>query len=382
MKILHLIYTNGIAGAEKYLQHLLPGVRVNHIDCHLVIVCAPGFEKQLESYRSELISLGVPTTLFISQKKGFLKVASLIEKYLKQNEINIVHSHLLNSDLLATLVKTFFRPRLVIISTKHGYNENILKQLGYSVERKDIKKKLKKDVHFYVSKAVNKKIDFNFAVSHAISMLYYNLGLTKEPMPYIYHGVNMKQVEKDPNFRLAGKQLISVGRLEEIKGQRYLLEAMPMVIERFPDVKLIFIGKGSEENNLKMLSSSLHIDSNVLFMGFNNNPYPYVSSSDVVIIPSLLEPFGLVYIEAFALNVPVLAFDTAAGNEIIENNKTGLLVPPRDSLALAEKLIYLLSNADSAKKLADRAFEKYQTQFNMERMVNDTVTYYKTILAD
>jgi len=382
MKILHLIYTNGVAGAEKYLLHLLPSLREKGFDCHVIMVCSPDSKQLLENYQELLKSTGTPVTLIITRRRRFLKAAGGINRYLKQHGIKVVHSHLLYSDVLAIMVKLIFYRKLVIISTKHGYNEQILKKIEYAVDSDNLKKTSKKGIYFYVTKFVIKKTNYNYAVSRAASLLYYNLGLIKEIMPFIYHGVTVKQLDKTDeinNYRLSRKQLITVGRLEEIKGHRYLLEAMPMIIKEFNDIKLLIIGEGSEKNNLQQLANRLNINQYVVFMGFNSDPYSYVNKSDVVIIPSLFEPFGLVYIEAFALKTPVVAFDTAAGNEIIQNNITGLLVKPKDSIALAKKIIFLLANPSVAIKIAEAARQRYMDHFSTKRMVDDTAAYYKKI---
>jgi glycosyltransferase involved in cell wall biosynthesis len=96
--------------------------------------------------------------------------------------------------------------------------------------------------------------------------------------------------------------------------------------------------------------------------------------------PSLYESFGLVFIEAFASKVPVVAFDAPAANEIITDNETGLLVPVSNSPALADKIIYVLQNPGEGKRIAINGYKKYVDYFNTERMVKDTVNWYHTII--
>ena len=105
-------------------------------------------------------------------------------------------------------------------------------------------------------------------------------------------------------------------------------------------------------------------------------PYSYISNSDVIILPSLFEPFGLVYIEALALKIPIVAFDTPAGNEILQNNETALLVKKEDSGALAEQIIYLLRNRGERDGLAQRGYAKYQGSYTTEIMIKNTAEWY------
>ncbi len=380
MKILHLIYTNGIAGAEKYLRHLLPPLKAHGIQPHLIIVCSPGFEGPLKKYCDESNAVGIPTRLIIASRFGFVKAAWSISRYLSTHRIKYIHSHLLNSDVLATLVKTIFNRKVIIISTKHGYKESILKQIPSRENMSALKIEAAGEVYYKVTRWVVKHAAYNYAVSKAISNLYYELGLTKAAMPFIHHGVTVPGKRNNmEGYRFAPHQLIIVGRLEEFKGHNYLVRALPAVLANFPDCKLVIIGEGSQEINLKSLSRELGIEEKIMFLGFNNDPYSYVSSSDVIILPSLFEPFGLVYIEAFALKVPVVAFDTPAGNEIMQNETTALLVPPRDVAALAEKIIYLLSNPAIRRDLAERAHAAYLQTYSTERMVQDTADFYLSL---
>jgi len=381
MKILHLIYTNGIAGAEKYLQHLLPAMQQTGISSHIIIVCERGAEKMMEEYKNSFVEKNIPVLLMSSGRRGFPKTAYRIADYLKKNNISIIHSHLLNSDVLATLVKMFFKRDVVIISTKHGYKESIQKYMSDAFPVQKRKMIAKKGFYYYVSRITMKWADHNYAVSRAIANLYYELKLTDELMPHIYHGVNVPP--QYPNgkegYRIAEKQIITVGRLEEVKGHSYLLKAMPEVIKAFPDCKLLILGDGADRQKLEALTAELGIGANVDFMGFTSNPYPYMTHSDMAIFTSFFESFGLVYIEAFALQTPVVAFDTPAGNEIMENNVTALLVPVKDSGSLAKNIISIFRDPEMARQMADRAYQKYKEFFSTERMAQETSNYYRSL---
>ena len=382
MKVAHLIYTNGIAGAEKYLLHLLPSLKQYDIECHLILVCSNEAEKLLKKYCDLMEQKGVEATLMVSNRIGFFKTAGKINQYVKQHQINYVHSHLVNTDVIATMIKLFFNRKIIFISTKHGYRETILKKVVDVDDVSILKTKAEKEIYYYVTRFTVNKADHNYAVSNAIARLYYNLGLSKQLMPFIHHGITItaeQQTGDSSKYRLAKQQLVIVGRLAEYKGHRYLLEAMPAVIKKYPACKLLVIGIGAEKNALQELTKKLNIDEHVIFLDFQPNPYNYVKQSDVIILPSLFEPFGLVYIEAFALKTPVVAFDTAAGNEIMENNCTALLAPAGDTEVLAEKIIYLLDHPDESGKMTERAYNKYVEKFSTEKMVKATASFYRDI---
>lgn len=376
MKILHLIYSEAVSGAEKYIKQLLPGLNQYNINCHLIIVSPKSTAPAFYNYCEVLNRQGVTTTLIEANRGSLFFTAKKISSYLKANKIDIVHSHLLNSDIIAVAVKLFFFKKLYLISSKHGYQEKILQQYEPG-------KKIKlNDLYYHITKFTLRHINQNLSVSNAIAEMYINLGFTKEKFPVIHHGVTIAGVGKDENAancRKVNPQLIIVGRLELIKGHSYLLKALPEVLTVFPTTGLLIIGEGTEKANLINEVNRLGLKDRVTFMGFQSHPYSYIAHSDIAVLPSLFEPFGLVYIEAFALQTSVVAFDTAAGNEIMDNGITALLVPKANSNQLAQKIIYLLTHANERKKMEERAYEKYKQSFTAEVMIKNTANWYRSL---
>ncbi|MGB4845497.1 MAG: glycosyltransferase family 4 protein [Ferruginibacter sp.] len=376
MRILHLIYTQGISGAEKYLKHLLPGLRQYGIDCDLMVICPGNAAGKLQYYCEEMNELGVKTTLLTASRPAIVFTAKKINSYLKANNIHIVHSHLLNTDLIAAVLKMLFYPKLFLISTKHGYQEKILQQ------NEPGKKFRPNDLYYHITRFTLSKIDQNLSVSNGISELFVNLNFTKTKYPFIHHGIAIEEFDREamrPSCRKGNPQLIIVGRIELFKGHHFLIDALPEVVKAFPATKLLVLGEGSEKNNCIEKITRLGLQEHVEFLGFQPHPYSFIAHSDVIILPSLFEPFGLVYIEAFALKTAVVAFNTAAGNEIMQNNETALLVDKGDSKALAEKIIYLLSNVEERKRITENAYAKYKSSFTTEIMIKNTANWYLSL---
>lgn len=374
MKIVHLIYTHGISGAEKYLKHLLPGLKKEGIESDLLVVCPKHGESILRNYCKELEGLGIKTSLIVSSRLATLITAKKIAGYLKANKINILHSHLLNSDFIAAIMKTFFYRNVYIISTKHGYQEKVLQQYepGKFIKLSDL--------YYKITRFTLRKINVNVAVSKGLAELYHNLKISDELFPYIHHGISVADfnaADYREACRKAKDQLIIVGRIELFKGHRYLIDALPAVVKAFPDTKLLVLGEGSEKRNCMAQIENLGMQQYVEFLGFKDHPYSYIANSDVIILPSLFEPFGLVYIEALALKTPVVAFNSPAGNEIMEDKNTAFLVNRHDSAGLAEKIIFLLKNKAKAAEMSQRAYDAYKTRFTTEVMVKNTAAWYK-----
>jgi glycosyltransferase involved in cell wall biosynthesis len=377
LKILHLIFSEQVAGAEKHLLSLLPGLQQEGYDCELICVTPLKSKDKFTGYCEELNQRGVKATLITGNQYGFLGIAKRIGKYCKENNIRVVHSHLFKSDLLAVLTKELFAKNIFLISTKHGYEEKYLSSYP------EHKGKIFYNAYYFISKYLCRNTNEQVTVSRIMSDVYFNLKLTPQPIKYIHHGIDIAVEDITVNaaqFRTGEPQLIIVGRVEKVKGHQYLFDAMPAVAREFPGVKLLVIGEGTEKDNLINKASVLGIKDNVSFLGFQQDPYGYMTHSDLIILPSMFESFGLVYIEAFALQLPVVGFDAPACNEIIVDNETGLLVPMYDSQALAEKILFLLRNPEERKRLAENAYKKYKEYYTTSRMIGETAAWYRSIL--
>jgi len=376
LKILHLIYSSGPFGAEKHLLQLLPALKTHNIFCEVIFICPKNNTRALEEYCEKMNGLGIKITLLtVTSKISLFSAARSVYKYLKKNDISLLHSHLFSADFTAVLIKKLYLPYLILFSTKHGYEEEYLLQYGLG------NKKINYNFYYFISKVINKRIDHNVAVSKTLSQLYSYLKLVTGEMKYIDHGI--KPNEPDLNIKaLPGHpKIMIVGRLSGIKGHLYLFKAMPEVIARFPQIKLYILGIGVLKDYLYEEAKNLNILDNIEFIGLAN-PANFTPYCQAMVLPSLFESFGLVYIESFALKIPVIAFDTINGSCIIEDNKTGFLVRKEDVKALAEKIIFVLSSPKISEGVAENAYKKYLTEYTVETMAKKTADWYTISLKN
>jgi phosphatidylinositol alpha-mannosyltransferase len=152
--------------------------------------------------------------------------------------------------------------------------------------------------------------------------------------------------------------ILSVGRLEKVKGHRYLIDAFAQIKKEMPQAKLIFVGDGSERENLEKQVSDLGL-SDAEFIGeVPHRELPsWYHGADVFVMPSLSEGFGICAIEAMASGVPVVASGVGGLLDIIENGQTGLLVAPKDSKSLAGAVCLLLRDKNLYHHIIIRAKE-------------------------
>ncbi len=375
MKILHVIYTEGVSGAEKHLLNLLPGMKHRGYECELLLICPADKKEKFTAMITKLNEHQVPVHIINASGSITLTALLKLKHFIRKNKILTVHSHLLRTDLLLSLVKQLFCRRLFIISTKHGYHEQV--QENYSVEHFVVKK----DLYFYLTRFTLKMINENISISKCISQLFLNLQLTKEYFYVIPHGLDIfPKKESKASFKKGSPQLLIVGRLEKYKGHSYMLDALPEILKSFPETKLVLLGTGAYRDELEIKIKEAGTQKAVIFEGFQSDAASYFAASDIIAVPSVFEPFGLVFIEAMALHTPIVSFDVPAGNEFLKHNENAMLANKFESADLARNIKILLSSPEERERIAENAYNYYLHNFTAEKMVNNTVEFYMKIL--
>jgi len=177
------------------------------------------------------------------------------------------------------------------------------------------------------------------------------------------------------NVKIVG----TVTRLREEKGNEYLIRALPMMLEQGLNFTLLIIGDGPLRDKLECLVNDLGVEKVVKFLGFRSDVPELLSLFDIQVIPSLTEGFPLCLAEAMASKNAVVASEVGGMNEIGRDGETVLFVPPKNSQAIAEKIIYLLNNDDITEKLSENAVN-YSTIFSIKNSVNDLQHVYEELV--
>ncbi|HEY0356041.1 MAG TPA: glycosyltransferase, partial [Flavisolibacter sp.] len=167
-----------------------------------------------------------------------------------------------------------------------------------------------------------------------------------------------------------------------VKQHHLVIELLPQIRQQFPDVKLVLVGTGDQEQNLRDLAGKLGVTDCVHFAGFQTNIHDYIYHSDISLVPSSAEGFGVVILEAWHNAKPVIAFDVPAPNEIIEDNKDGFLVKPFDKAELLNRILLLLQNKKLSADMGQAGYDKLQQYFTMDVMLEKTLAMYQRALAE
>lgn len=171
------------------------------------------------------------------------------------------------------------------------------------------------------------------------------------------------------------------GPLEIVKGAAFFLRACHRVIESGHSIRIVIAGSGPEERSLRQLASSLQLSRCLTFVDGGVSMAGYLSAIDIFCLPSLQQGIGVMMLEAMALGRPVIASGVGGVLSVIEDNVTGLIVPPSDSRSLAERIIELLQNREYTRKLAAAGQQLIRDRFNETRMLDEVITVYREVQA-
>lgn len=203
-----------------------------------------------------------------------------------------------------------------------------------------------------------------------------------------YNGVDLERFSPHvsgesirDHFKLGSKPVVLfLGRLVPYKGVEFMLQAAPLILREVPDAYFL-VGGASRHDTLKIsrLLADQRVRERFIFMGYvpDGEVAQLYASCDVFCFPSLWEGFGIPLAEAQAVGKPVVAFNNCAVPEVVEDQRTGILVPPRNWRKLAKSVVFLLKNRDVAYVMGKAGRERVGRLFTWDRVAKVVETAYE-----
>ncbi|MBI1936238.1 glycosyltransferase [Candidatus Woesearchaeota archaeon] len=305
----------------------------------------------------------------------FFELLHIIE-IIKREKIDIIHAHwLIPQGFLAAVIKKFCR--IHYIATAHAgdifpLRKRLLKSVGaFSIKNADCM-------------TANSTFTKNSV-----------LGIYGRDIEIIPMGVDLRSFSpknKDAKIRekygINGSFILFVGRLAEKKGTEYLIRAIPMVLEKLPNSKLLIVGDGPEKERLENLTNELKLNRNVIFAGkvINQDLPKYYATADIFVGPSIVakggdtEGLGIVFLEAIASGTCVVGTNVGGIPDIIKNNETGLLVEEKNLEELAKAIVKLLKDKKLQQKLKKNAMNHIRKNYSWDIVAEKFSSLYAKIL--
>ena len=202
----------------------------------------------------------------------------------------------------------------------------------------------------------------------------------EEKLRLVYNGVEIKEC---PEFNGQNHRIGIIARLTPLKGHPFFIEAIARLRERFPDIKGFIIGPIPEDKigykkELEKLIAKLHLK-NIHFIPPEQKKEIFPTLNLMLSCSIVPEAFGRSIVEAQLAGIPVIATNLGAVPEIIEDRKTGLLVPPGNSEALAKAITWVFTHQEEWKKMTESAKKIARERFSVEQMVNRIINVYQGV---
>ena len=356
-KIMFFMFSLAGGGAERTIVNIINNIDKTKFEVMLIL----GQRKNNEYL--DLVSSDVKVQYLDCTRVKYCILK--LRKVILKEEPNFVFSTLNPNNVVLTIANmlTFSKKSKVVIreannrsqSGKVNFPNKILTFLTYN---------------FLADKVI--------ALSHGVKDdLVNSFRISSQKIKVIYNPVEIDKIKRLSNETVEEiinkekeKIIIAVGRLVEQKDLSTLIKAFALVDSKIAS-RLVILGIGPLENELKKLSRDLDVANKIIFLGFKKNPYKYIFQSDLFVLSSKWEGFGHVIVEAMACATPVVSTDCKSGpGEIIGDNEYGVLSPVGDVEELARNIIKLLTNETLSNTYVRKGLER-ATNFKADSITNE-----------
>lgn len=285
---------------------------------------------------------------------SFYRAYRNLYKILSHQPIDIIHSHSEYTDITALMLKV------------SGVAPKILRTVHYGYHEEWARKPLRRAIltNFLYPLLFNVEIGINQANTERLNRRWVARLLKREAIK-IYNAIPLErfenlQIDKDAKRNSLGIPtdaivIGSVGRLTEQKGYCYLIDAVPTILQEYPNAYFLIVGDGHLKQELIEQADTLGVTTQVIFTGARTDVEELLLCMDLFVSSSLWEGLPTVILEAMACRVPVVATNIPGTNELVLDGVNGWLAPAKDSRALAETIVQALKNSRRWLKITTEA---------------------------
>jgi glycosyltransferase involved in cell wall biosynthesis len=341
--------------------------------------CAPGGD-----LIDEVVKQGVkfhPIRNFVQRISIYDDLMALFELVLlmRRQRYDIVHTHNSKAGFIGRLAARI-AGMPIVVHTIHGFAFH------------EFEKPPRQILFILLERFAARFADKLITVSEPLKQWGLRLGIgKKEQYITIYDGIEINRFILDVNvgqkrqeFGIKAADLVVgvVSKLWEGKGHRCILQAAQKVVKKVPDVKFMFVGEGYLRKELEQLVQKLGLSDYVIFTGFRTDIPQITAIFDIAVLASFYEGLGRVLLEAMVLGKPVIATRVGGIVDVVDDGKTGILVPPNDSEALAQALIKLLLDGELRRRMGEAGRAKIDAKFSARTMVSQIEKVYEELIGE
>jgi len=350
INVLQLVEGFSFGGAEGKLLELVESLDKSKYN---VIVCSLGLGGILQE---KFEKIGVKVKVISRKSKFDCAFFFKLVKLMREEKIDILQTTLFFADFIGPIAAKLAGVRVTLAWETISAPEWLLKR------------------RLVAYKIAMKFADKIISVSEATKLWSIEKrGISPEKLVTIPYGVDLQRYNLSPASKKRKELGVStdtilfgtVARLHKQKGHVYLIEAAKEVVKEIPNVKFVFIGDGELREELEEQVNKLQIADYFLFLGFRYDVNELLKTLDVFVLPSLYEGLPNVILEAMACGRSVIATSVDGSPEAIENNITGMLVPPRDPDSLKNAISRLAKDKKLRKTMGNQGRHRVEKYFSL-----------------
>ncbi len=359
MNILLLTNHLNTGGITRYVLNLSYGLKKRG---HRVFVGSlPGWgEKFLKENDISFLRLALKTKSILSPQIIFSYF--ILKRFIIRENIQLIHAQTRITQFLALLLSK--KLNIAYVSTFHGfYRAHLIRKMLPCLG----------DLTIAISRAVGQHLIDDFNLNRKNLRVIYN-SITLTPMHWC-EGVDYSHLKGSPTLGI-------IARLSAEKGHTLLFSAFKKLIKDYPRAKLLVVGSGRKEEELKDWVSRENLTSGIIFLGNVPELSSLFKIVDVSVLPSTLEGLGFSILEAQANGVPVVASSVGGITEVIKDRETGILVKPGDCDGLYQGIKLLLEDSLLRQRIVDNARQQIEQRFSLENMVGQVESVYKELIHE
>ncbi len=331
----------------------------------------------IKNYPKQLFDPGVEIVYCSSSSPFAPAIFTNVFSLIRKKAVDLVVLNQDRSGFWGRLVKAVYRPPVPFVWLMHGFYDDLISHWYFP----------KKQIYKLAYLATLPFCDYIVTVSRANKeRLILKHGVSEEKIHVIYNTVGYEErsqkadVDLREVYNIKANEIVigTICLMSWTKGLQYLVEAL-VPICKSNNVKIIIAGDGPLGNDLRQLIKKNGLSDKIIMPGYVHNVSDHLKLFDMYVLPSIYEGFPIALVEAISHSLPVIATDIDGCREAIENEKTGLLVPKRDSKSLENAIRRLILDVPLRERLGKEAGTSYRKRFHPEIIFQQYADFFNSI---
>ena len=384
INVLHVIDSLGVGGTERQLALTLNALDPQRVKSYVCYFHPP------DETALWIKEMGYPVYLLNAPGRGqWFGAVRQLRGLVKTLDIDLIHTQLFDADMVGGIVGRLTGVPVVSTLANSVYDPEWLVD---NPKLNRLKLAFPRTARKYMARHLDRHV---VAVSDSVKQgALQNMGIAEDKVTVIHRALfpswlqddidgeeTPSAVDIDPSLGDRYPIILNIGRLMPPKGQRYLIGAMPRILEKYPNAVLMIAGDGGLRRSLAAKADGLGVVNQVKFLGTRGDVKELLKICDVFAFPSLYEGCPNALLEAMSMGVPCVASAIAPVREVTKDGRLATLVPIRDPDGIADGICNTLANMESAKIMARMASDTVRREFTIEKVASKLTRIYEECLG-